>query len=103
MKLANLTKVKVNMYDGGGSNVLYDLLNSLEGQIVFVFSRSHPNNPNYLVAYPLEATPAIQTASNTVHGVKHHEISIVGKNRKLNRPKDGRYYMIAFNDEVTPI
>jgi len=105
MKLPIGTKVKMNMNMNDQSDSdLIKLLNTLEGEIVGFADANYFDEPGYQIAYPLDQIDAIQKATNKHFGTKVEvQLTYVHLSRSLNRPKDKRYYLYAYEGEVTPI
>ena len=100
--IENGTRVKVNMRNPGDSKLL-KLLNSLGGEIIKGYPENSLDGPNYLVAYDTEHLPAIQEASSEHFGTKVKvQLCIVGLNKSLKMPKDPRFYLMAFAQELKP-
>lgn len=96
------TKVKVHMKDPSNS-VLIKLLNTLEGEIVGKTPGFSFESDGYEVAYESEHLEAIQKATNEHFDTKVKvQLRFVHLCQRLKRPKDTRYHMLAFKNEVTP-
>lgn len=103
MKLPIGTKVKVTIQEEHES-ALFKLLNTLEGEIIGHRKKDYMFDFSYQVAFPVEQMDAIQAASKEHFGTKVTVcLPIVNLNRSLGRPKDERYYAMAYESEVTKI
>lgn len=98
------TRVKVHM--DAQDSALLKYLNTLEGEVVMTYDEGNEETGlyNLLVAYDEDKLPEIQKAANEHYGMKVNvQLSIVGLARHIGRPKDPRYYLMAFSNEVTPV
>ena len=97
-------KVSLKM-DNESDSPLLTLLNTLPGEIVGYREKNGSEPFAYQVAFPLTSMPEIQEAAAKHYGTKAKvlQLTIVGLSRALNRPKDARYYTIAYTKEVKVI
>ena len=98
------TRVKVHM--DAQDSVLLKYLNTLEGEVVMTYDEGNEETGlyNVLVAYDEDKLPTIQKKAKEHFGTNGHvQLSIVGLARHIGKPKDPRYYLMAFSNEVTPV
>ena len=100
-KVGDIVNIKLSDV---GDSPLIALLNKIgQGEVVHVGPVSGQAEQHYAVAFDDEHLEAIQEASNNHFGVKKHQMSFVCLRLAFGRPKDTRYFVIAFESEVTPV
>lgn len=100
--IPNGTRVKVNMVNDGNQRVI-TLLNRIGGEVVKKIG-DKKTRIGYLVAYDVKHLAKIEQARelDTQNNVGTIFFHILGHMRPKDFPDDGRYYLLAFEDEVKP-